>query len=156
MNHWVTQVGPKWHNLFEVETSHTHWRNPHNDCQLPNMQHKTNFHKPFNLHLVKATQPFDCLSIDFKGPLPSLSRNRYLLTIIDEFSRFTFAYPCSNMEAETVHSCLYQIFSFFGIPTCIGSNRDLHFFHKKQKHSYIITEMSQVELLSIIQNAMAK
>ena len=85
------------------------------NCQTCSMI-KPNFHKPSNLHLVKATQPFDRLSIDFKGPLPSSSRNRYLLTIVDEFSRFTFAYPCPNMESKTVNSCLSNLFSIFGMP----------------------------------------
>ena len=31
-------------------------------------------------HLIKATQPFKRLNIDFKGPLPTVSRNKYLLT----------------------------------------------------------------------------
>ena len=40
--------------------------------------------------LVKATQPFERLSIDFKGPLPSSTNNKYFLTITDEYSRFPY------------------------------------------------------------------
>ena len=43
--------------------------------------------------LVKATSPWERLSVDFKGPLPSSSSNKYLLTIVDEFSRFAFGFP---------------------------------------------------------------
>ena len=32
---------------------------------------KPRFHKPTASHLIKATQPFERLSLDFKGPLPS-------------------------------------------------------------------------------------
>ena len=35
--------------------------------------------------LVKATQIFERLNIDFKKPLPSVSNNRYILTVIDEY-----------------------------------------------------------------------
>ena len=43
--------------------------------------------------LIKAIAPFQRMSIDFKGPLPaSKNGNKYLLTIIDEYSRFPFAY----------------------------------------------------------------
>ena len=59
---------------------------------------KPNFYKPPNAQLVKATQPLERLSLDFKGPLPSSSKNRYILTIVDEFSRFPFAFPCSNID----------------------------------------------------------
>ena len=50
--------------------------------------------------LVKATQPMERLSIDFKGPLPSTSKNRYLLTVIDEYSRFPFVFACTSTNTE--------------------------------------------------------
>jgi hypothetical protein len=59
--------------------------------------------------LIKATQPMERLSIDFKGPLPTSSRNAYLLTVVDEYSRFPFAFPCPNMHSSTVIKCLDQI-----------------------------------------------
>ena len=52
---------------------------------------KPQFCKPPVSHLIKSTQPFERLNIDFKGPLPSSSRSKYMLTIVDEFSRFPFA-----------------------------------------------------------------
>ena len=36
---------------------------------------KPRFVKPVNPPLIKATQPFERLSLDFKGPLPSASKN---------------------------------------------------------------------------------
>ena len=33
--------------------------------------------------LIKATAPLERLSIDFKGPQPSNSKNKYILTIVD-------------------------------------------------------------------------
>ena len=47
--------------------------------------------------LIKSTQPFERLNLDFKGPLPSTTKNRYFLTIIDEYTRFPFAFPCSDI-----------------------------------------------------------
>ena len=54
---------------------------------------KPRFYRPPTSHLIKATQPFERLNIDFKGPLPSTTRNIYILTVIDEYSRFPFAIP---------------------------------------------------------------
>ncbi|XP_042228552.1 uncharacterized protein LOC121870679 [Homarus americanus] len=51
-----------------------------------------------------------------KGPLPSTSRNRYLLTVVDEHSRFPFAFACKDMTAATVIKCLRQLFAIFGMP----------------------------------------
>lgn len=55
---------------------------------------KPNFSQPEDTHLIKVTQPFVLQSIDFKGPLPSINRNRYFLSIINEYSRFHFVFPC--------------------------------------------------------------
>ena len=49
---------------------------------------KPRFYKPPEAHLIKSTQPFERLNIDFKGPVPTSTRNKYILTIVDEYSRF--------------------------------------------------------------------
>ena len=49
---------------------------------------KPRYYSAEPLHLIKATQPFERLNLDFKGPLPSNNRSRFMLTIIDEYSRF--------------------------------------------------------------------
>ena len=63
--------------------------------------------------LIKASQPFERLSIDFKGPLPSSSRNRYLLTVVDEYSRFPFAFPSADVAAAIVIKHLTNLFLLF-------------------------------------------
>ena len=84
---------------------------------------KPQFFKPPKAQLIKATAPFECLNIDFKGPLPSVSKNRYVLTIVDEFSRFPFAYPCPDISSSTVIRCLCQLFALFVMPSFIYSDR---------------------------------
>ncbi|KAJ4439883.1 hypothetical protein ANN_08012 [Periplaneta americana] len=76
-----------------------------------------------NGKLIKATSPFERLNIDFKGPIPSTTRNRYILTVVDEYSRYPFAFPCSDMKSSTVIKCLQQLFSIFGMPSYIHSDR---------------------------------
>ena len=84
---------------------------------------KPKFFRPPSVPLIKATHPFERLSMDFKGPLPSTSNNRYLLTITDEYTRFPFAYACKDMSANTIIQCLCQLFSLFGMPSYIHSDR---------------------------------
>ena len=84
---------------------------------------KPNFCKPPSAQLVKATQPFERLSVDFKGPLPSSTKNRYLLTIVDEYSRFPFAFPCASVDCKTAIAHLDQLFALFGMPAYIHSDR---------------------------------
>ena len=75
---------------------------------------KPQFIKPNNPPLIEATKPLDRIAIDFKGPLPSTSKNKYLLTIIDEYSRFPFAFACPNMESSTIIKHLIELFAIFG------------------------------------------
>ena len=91
------------------------------------------FYKPVEGTLIKATQPMERISVDFKGPLPSSSRNIYILTVVDEFSRFPFAFPCPNMNTRTVIKCLDQLFSFCGCPGYIHSDRGTSFMSRELK-----------------------
>ena len=67
-------------------------------------------------YLIKATQPLERLNIGFKGQLPTVSRNKYLLTIVDEYSRFPFAFACTDIASATVIKCFNQLFSIIGMP----------------------------------------
>ena len=95
---------------------------------------KPKFFKPALNSLIKATQPFERLSIDFKGPLPSVTHNKYLLTAIDEYSRFPFAFACPDMKASTVIRCLEQLFAIFGMPQYIHSDRGTAFLSEELRH----------------------
>ena len=66
--------------------------------------------------LINSTRPLQRVSLDFKGPLPSSSRNRYLLTLVDEYSRFPWAFAVPDQTAETVIRCLSSLFYLFGMP----------------------------------------
>ena len=84
--------------------------------------------------LIKAIVPFQRLNMDFKGPLPtSTTGNKYLLTIIDEFSRFPFAYPCKDMSSKTIINCLSHLFSIFGMPDMIHTDRGTDFLSEELK-----------------------
>ena len=67
--------------------------------------------------------PFERLNIDFKGPLPSTNRNKYFLNVVDEFSRFPFVIPVPDMTSSTVISSLCTLFTTFGMPSMIHSDR---------------------------------
>ena len=104
---------------------------------------KPKFYKPNNQPLIEATRPLQRLNIDFKGPIPSSSRHKYFLTVVDEFSRYPWAFPCSDMTASTVIQCLTQIFSLFGMPDYIHSDRGSNFLSVEVKtflHSLGIVE----------------
>ncbi|XP_059840496.1 uncharacterized protein LOC132402033 [Hypanus sabinus] len=88
---------------------------------------KPHFYRPEKAQLIKATCPFERLSGDFKGPLPSIDRNVYFLNIIDEYLRFPFAIPCPDTTTTSVIKALCQLFTLFGYPCYIHSDRGSSF-----------------------------
>ena len=83
--------------------------------------------------LIKTSQSFERLSIDFKEPLPSSSRNRYLLIVVDEYSRFLFAFPSVDVAAATVIKHLTNLFSVFWNPSFVHSDRGTAFMSEELK-----------------------
>ncbi|XP_059810217.1 uncharacterized protein LOC132383332, partial [Hypanus sabinus] len=100
------------------------------DCQIC-AECKPHFYRPDTAQLVKATRPFERLSVDFKGPLPSTDRNVYFLSVIDEYSRFPFAIPCPDTTATSVINALRQLFTLFGYPCYIHSDRGSSFMSEE-------------------------
>ena len=72
--------------------------------------------------LIKAIKPMARLSIEFKEPVLSNTPNKYLLVIIDEYSRFPFVFPCQHMTTSTVIKCLDKLFILCGTPGFIHSD----------------------------------
>lgn len=97
--------------------------------------------------LIHATRPFERISIDFLGPKPSCSQNKYLLVMVDEYSRFPFVYPCRDTTSKTVIECFEQLFCTFGCPASVHSDRAQQFLSKEVndymlKNGVIITHSS--------------
>ena len=83
---------------------------------------KPQFHRGVNNTLIKATHPMERLSIDFEGSLPSSSNNKYLFIVINEYSRFPFAFPCKEMTSSVVINCLDTLFTLCRTPCFVHSD----------------------------------
>jgi transposase InsO family protein len=68
--------------------------------------------------------PMECLNIDFIGPFHD---KKYILVIIDAFSRWVELYLCSAATAGESARCLFEHFGRFGAPRQIRSDRGSHF-----------------------------
>ena len=89
---------------------------------------KVKFLKPKdNFNLIKATKPFERISFDFKGPLPTTSGNKYMLVIIDECLRFPFVYPCKNLKASIIIEKFTDLFCMFGLPSYVHTGQETNF-----------------------------
>ncbi|XP_054266993.1 uncharacterized protein LOC128989150 [Macrosteles quadrilineatus] len=92
---------------------------------------KPRFYQKTPSTLIHAMAPFERLNIDFKGPIPSVTRNKYILTVVDEFSRYPFAIPCSDTSASSVIKALTSIFTIFGMPAFVHSDQGSAFMSKE-------------------------
>ena len=75
--------------------------------------------------------PFHMVGIDIIGPLVlTRAGNRYILTLIDYFTKYTEAIPLPNQEAETVARALEEIFARHGMPAVILTDQGCNFESK--------------------------
>jgi len=89
------------------------------DCRV-GAETKPRFAQPPGDPLVKALRPFERISVDLKGPLPSSGKNAYIFTAVHKYSRYPVAFPSSDLTTTTVISCLSQnlrSFWFAGVYT---------------------------------------
>ena len=78
-------------------------------------------------HINKNNPVNECLSLEFKGPVPSAISNNYLLIVVDEFSRFPFAFPSKNTASPSVIKCLEKLFTFTGTSSYSGEQKSKTF-----------------------------
>ena len=80
---------------------------------------KPRFYKKEEESLIKATRPWERISIDFKGPAPGPAP--YIFIVTDEFSRYPFVFPCKDLSTATVIRNITQLFVLFGLPMYVHS-----------------------------------
>lgn len=73
--------------------------------------------------------PFERIALDILGPLPRTSNgNKYLLVIMDYFSKWPEVVPTSDQEATTVAGALVDNWvSRFGVPLILHSDQGTNF-----------------------------
>uniref|UniRef100_UPI00398F3790 protein NYNRIN-like n=1 Tax=Pristiophorus japonicus TaxID=55135 RepID=UPI00398F3790 len=81
-------------------------------------------------HLPQPSMPFENVQIDFVH-MPPVSGLKYLLVIIDMFTRWVEAYATRRDDARIVVKILFkEIVPRYGIPMGINSDRGTHFTGK--------------------------
>lgn len=75
-------------------------------------------------NIPKGNTPFHTLHIDHLGPLPSVrSKQRYLLVVVDAFTKFVKLYPAANTGTAGVCRALGQYFDAYSRPVRVISDR---------------------------------
>nr|GFA93715.1 reverse transcriptase domain-containing protein [Tanacetum cinerariifolium] len=78
-------------------------------------------------NFIQICEIFDVWGIDFMGPFPSSKGNKYILVAIDYLSKLVEAKALSTNDARVVVKFLKSLFSRFGTPKAIISDRGTHF-----------------------------
>nr|GEY42300.1 reverse transcriptase domain-containing protein [Tanacetum cinerariifolium] len=76
---------------------------------------------------IQVCEIFDIWGIDFMGPFPSSKGNKYILVAVDYLSKWFEARALPTNDARVVVKFLKSLFSRFGIPRAIISDRGTHF-----------------------------
>jgi hypothetical protein len=76
------------------------------------------------------TQPWESISMDFVGGLPTTRKGHdYLFVVVDRFNKMCILMPCKNTikGQEATNMFFEQVWVHFGIPRSIISDKDTRF-----------------------------
>nr|GFB25261.1 reverse transcriptase domain-containing protein [Tanacetum cinerariifolium] len=76
---------------------------------------------------IQVCEIFKVWGIDFMGPFPSTKQNKYILVAVDYLSKWVEAKALLTNDARVVVKFLKSLFSRFGTPKAIISDRGTHF-----------------------------
>jgi len=81
------------------------------------------------MQISRSGEPWERISVDITGPHPTSSRqNKYILAVVDHFSKWAEALPLRNHTAPTVARALVMhVFSPFSTPLQLLSDRGSEF-----------------------------
>lgn len=76
---------------------------------------------------ILVCEIFDVWGFDFMGPFPASYGNRFILVAVDYVSKWAEAQACPTNDARVVVRFFKKLFSRFGTPKTIISDRGKHF-----------------------------
>ena len=84
------------------------------------------------------SEPFQRVAVDITGPIiPSASSgNKYILVVIDYATRYPEAIPLRNIEASTVAEALWNVWTHYGVPNEVLTDRGSQFTSSLMREVY--------------------
>ncbi|GJV90919.1 reverse transcriptase domain-containing protein [Tanacetum coccineum] len=100
-------------------------------CDACQKQGKISQRDEMPQNIIQVCEIFDLWGIDFMGPFPSSRGNKYILVAVDYLSKWVEAKALPTNDARVVVKFLKSLFSRFGAPRAIISDRGTHFCNDK-------------------------
>ncbi|GJX60873.1 reverse transcriptase domain-containing protein [Tanacetum coccineum] len=85
------------------------------------------------LKSIQVSENFDIRGIDFMGPFLKSHKFEYILVAIDYMSKWAEAKALPTNNARVVVNFLKKLFSHFGIPKALISDRGTHFCNRQME-----------------------
>jgi len=103
---------------------------------------------PYPLQPIQVPcEPFQKIIIDCVGPLPKTTKgNQYILTVMCPTTRYPEAFPLKNISAKSICKNLVHMFTTFGIPQEVQSDRGSNF--TSELFSKVLQELGIKQTLS--------
>ena len=76
---------------------------------------------------IQVCKVFDIWGLDFMVPFPNSKGNKYILVVVDYVSKWVEAKALPTNDARVVIKFLKELFSRFGVPKALISDRGTHF-----------------------------
>ncbi|GJX75104.1 reverse transcriptase domain-containing protein [Tanacetum coccineum] len=100
-------------------------------CDACQRQGKISHRDEMPQNAIQVCEIFDVWGIDFMGPFPSSRGNKYILVAVDYLSKWVEAKALPTNDVMVVVKFLKSLFSRFGAPRAIISDRGTHFYNDK-------------------------
>nr|GEW76205.1 reverse transcriptase domain-containing protein [Tanacetum cinerariifolium] len=98
-------------------------------CDSCQRQGKVSQKDEMQQNFIQIYEIFDVWGIDFMGPFPCSKGNKYILVAVDYLSKWVEAKALPTNDARVVVKFLKSLFSKFGTPKAIISDRGAHFYN---------------------------
>ncbi|GJU66433.1 reverse transcriptase domain-containing protein [Tanacetum coccineum] len=82
---------------------------------------------------IQVSEIFDIWGIDFMGPFPKCHKFKYILVAIDYVSKWAEPEALPTNDARVMINFLKKLFSGFGIPKALISDRDTYFCNRQME-----------------------
>ena len=133
---WVGMYEQIWYYVKSCETCARAKRDKH--------------HRDAPLKPLPVEDVFSRIHMDILGPLPKTKNGyRYILLIVDSFSKWCEAFPLATYDAGEVARVLYNEFICrYGAPECILTDRGQNFVSLLIKELYNIFQITKIQTTS--------